>query len=92
MTITLELPSEVQARLRAKIARRDAESMRRILAEALAPTVEALLQQPHDQIASDEFETVADKLGDELAAFLKPDDPVLSDYGMSRAGIYEDHP
>lgn len=92
MTITLELPPEVQARLQAKLAHRDAKSMRQLLADAFAPTVEALLQQTPNQMNEDEFEAVADSLADEFAASLKSNTPALSDYAVSRAGIYEDHP
>lgn len=92
MTITLELPPEVQAALQTKIARRDAESVRQILANALAPTVEALLRQPTHQMSDNEFEAVADMLADEWAARVKPNTPKLSEYAVSRAGIYEDHP
>ncbi len=92
MTITLELPPEVQARLQAKLAYRDAESMRQLLADAFAPTVEALLQQAPNQMNEDEFEAVADLLADEFAACVKAKTPPLSDYAVSRAGIYEDHP
>jgi antitoxin ParD1/3/4 len=92
MTITLELSPDVQARLRAKIARQDAESIRQLLADTFAPTVEALLQQPGDQMNEDEFEAIADSLADEWAACVKSPTPILSDYAVSRAGIYEDHP
>jgi antitoxin ParD1/3/4 len=92
MTITLELPPEVQATLQTKIARRDAESVRQILADVFAPTVEALLRQKSTQMSDDEFEAVADKLADEWAASVKPNAPALSDYAVSRAGIYGGHP
>jgi len=35
---------------------------------------------------------VADQLADELTVNLGPNVPLLSDYAVSRAGIYEDHP
>jgi len=92
MIITLELSPEAEAQLRAGIARHDVESVRQVLAEALAPTVELLLQQTPDQLSDDEFEAAANQLADELAACVGPDAPVLSDYAVSRAGIYEDHP
>jgi len=91
MTITLELSPEVQARLQAKIARRDAKSVRQLLAEAFAPIVEALLQQPSNQMNDDEFEASANSLADEFAACVKSKTTVLSDYAVSRASIYEDH-
>jgi hypothetical protein len=46
MNITLELSPEIEASLRQAVARRDAESARRLLAAAAAPTVETLLSRP----------------------------------------------
>ncbi len=92
LTITLELSPEMEATLREEIARHDAENIRRLLADALAPTVEALLQQPASPLSDDEFEVVAERLADELASGIKPGTPALSDYAVSRAGIDEDHP
>jgi antitoxin ParD1/3/4 len=92
MTITLELSPEMEAKLREGIARHDAESVRQLLADALTPTVEALLRQASEQLSEDEFEALADQLADALAEHLEPNTPVLSDYAVSRAGIYEDHP
>ena len=87
MTITLELPADVEARLREGAARRDAEAVRRILAEAVAPTVEALLREPADRMTEVEFEALADELADGAPAL-----PRLPDEAVSRAGIYADHP
>jgi hypothetical protein len=41
--ITLELLPAVEAQLRESAARRDVDTVRRLLVEALTPTVEALL-------------------------------------------------
>jgi antitoxin ParD1/3/4 len=92
MTITLELSPEVETKLRAEIARHDIGSVRQLLADTLIPTVEALLWQIPEQLSEDEFETLADQLAAELVACLESDAPILSDYAVSRAGIYEDHP
>ena len=92
MTITLKLSPEVERKLRESIARQDAESLCQLLAEAFAPTVELLLQQSSEPLNDEEFELVADQLADELAQHVGPNSPVLSDYAVSRAGIYEDHP
>ena len=40
---------------------------------------------------NDTFEQIADQLADEFALAVK-NIPVLSDYAISRAGIYEEHP
>jgi antitoxin ParD1/3/4 len=92
MQITLELSPEVEVRLRESVADGDAEAIRRLLMEILTPTVEALLHETPAELTDTEFEVVADQLVDELTASLGPNVPLLSDYAVSRAGIYEDHP
>jgi len=91
MTITVQLPPELEAKLRAEIARHNAERVRRLLAEAVAPAVEALLRPTAGQLSDEEFEALADLLANEATASARPDAPVLSDYAVSRVGIYEDH-
>lgn len=94
-TITFELSPELEEKLRETIARNDAESTRQLLAEALAPTVEAMLQKPQEPISLEEFDQITaefDALNDELEANHGGSLPVLSDYTVSREGIYEDHP
>ena len=92
MQITLDLSPDIEVRLRESAAHGDADAVRRLLVEALTPTVEALLQEPSTELTDAEFEAVADHLADELTASLGPNVPSLSDYAVSRAGIYEDHP
>ena len=92
MQITLELSSDLEMRLRESVGQGDVEAVRRLLVEVLTPTVEVLLQETSAEFTDAEFETVADQLADELTASLGPNPPSLSDYGGSRAGIYEDHP
>ena len=41
---------------------------------------------------NEEFEKLADELADYFEKSLPPDAKPLSDYAMSREGIYEDHP
>ena len=43
--ITLELSPDIEVRLRESVAHGDAETVRRLLAEVLTPTVETLLQK-----------------------------------------------
>jgi antitoxin ParD1/3/4 len=92
VTITIELPEEVEAQLRESVARQDAEGVRRLLAAAVTPTVEALLRQPPAELSDADFETVADQLAEELSAYRGPNAPALSDEAISREGIYADHP
>ena len=92
MKITLELSPAAEAQLRESAARRDADTVRRLLVEVLTPTVEALLCETPGELTDAEFETLADQLADELTACLGPNVPSLADYVVSREGIYEDHP
>lgn len=44
------------------------------------------------QTEDEEFEVLADRLANEYEAYVESNVPVLSDYAISRAGIYEEHP
>ncbi|MCT7962000.1 hypothetical protein NG791_15120 [Laspinema sp. D1] len=91
--ITLNLSPEVEAKCRERIASGDAIALEQLLAEVFAPTVQALLQpSPNPIQQEDEFEAIANPLADELTDSLGPDVPTLSDYAVSRAGIYHEHP
>jgi antitoxin ParD1/3/4 len=92
MQITLELSPDIEVRLRESITHGDAESVRCLSAEVLTPTVEALLQEMPAELTEAEFEAAADQLADGLMADRGPNAPALSDYAVSREGIYEDHP
>ncbi|NER48793.1 MAG: hypothetical protein F6J92_19275 [Symploca sp. SIO1A3] len=41
---------------------------------------------------NEEFEAIADRLADEFQIYTGATVPLLSDYAVSRAGIYEEHP
>ena len=91
MTITLELSPDAEAQLREGVAHQDAERVRQVLTGVLTPTVEALLQQPPAPLSEEGFDELADQLADAFAAYLPPNAPLLSDYAVSREGIYEGH-
>ena len=44
------------------------------------------------RLSLEEFDKLADELADKFMEFVGPDFQPLSDYAMSREGIYEDHP
>lgn len=46
----------------------------------------------NSQLSLEEFEALADELGKKFMEYVGPDFPPLSNYAMSREGIYEDHP
>jgi hypothetical protein len=55
-------------------------------------TKEMETEQPGAYLEDVAFEATADQLADELAKSAGSDMPKLSDYAVSRASIYEDHP
>lgn len=92
MRITVELPPELETRLRDSAMHQDRESIQQLLVEAIAPTVEALLRESAEALSDEEFEAAADQLANELSGYLGPDRAPLSDAAVSREGIYEGHP
>ncbi|MEN6494468.1 MAG: hypothetical protein ABFD16_09255 [Thermoguttaceae bacterium] len=92
MALTIEVPLEVEVQIRASAARGDAEAVQRLLLQAATPTIEALLREEAAPLSDEEFEALADELAAGIAANRGPDAAPLSDYALSREGIYEDHP
>lgn len=99
MTITLELPPLMEAKLRETAARRDPEKLRRLLADAVAPIVEALLREraatepsSDAKLSGDEFENLLDRFAEEFDHLAGPYVAPLPDEAVTRAGIYRDHP
>lgn len=93
MTITFDLSPEQETRLKESIARHDSESVREVLTDAIEPAVKSLLEKNEsEELSVEEFEALADELADYFAESMPPDAKPLSDYAMSREGIYEDHP
>ncbi len=86
MIITIEMSSEQELQLRDGIAQQNQENVQKLLAHLLAPTVEDLLRQEIAEPTYDEFE----KLLDEFSMSYANDVPLLSEYAVSRASMYED--
>jgi antitoxin ParD1/3/4 len=92
MTITIEIPHDIEMQIRENAARGNADAVRHLLIEALGPTVEALIRRyTASKLSDKEFEALADQLADEFMKYVGPDCPPLSDYAVSREGLYEDH-
>ncbi len=83
-SLTIEVPEIVFQSLISEGARRGkkAEDVAAELLEMLAS---------ERKLEDDEFERLADLLADEFEKRLPKDFKSLSDYAMSREGIYEDH-
>ena len=91
LQVTLTLSPELERKIRTGIKRQDHDLVRRLLADALTPTVEALMGETTSPLQNNEWEVTANLLADELQNFLPQNRPILSDYAVSRESIYEDH-
>lgn len=98
MIIKLEIPPEMEAKLREDGRKHGLASVRRLLAEAMTPVVDAAVQtltqdlpdgviQGADQLSDAEFEALIDEL-----VVIAPSLPSLPDSAISREAIYDDHP
>lgn len=83
-SMTIELPEAVYQSLsnEARQKGKKAEDVAADLLEMLAT---------NRKLSDDEFEQIADLLADEFEKRLPADFKPLSDYALSREGIYEDH-
>jgi antitoxin ParD1/3/4 len=50
------------------------------------------MRETSTELINAEFEAIANQLADELITFTGANPPSLSDYAVSRDGIYEEHP
>lgn len=92
LTITLDLsPLEEQA-LRQGIADHNSEIVRRLLLEALEPTVSDLLSYSDKSTNEQRWQELTTQMHEIVAAALPKDFKGLSDYAVSREGIYAEHP
>ena len=90
MTITVQISRDIETQIRENASLGNTETGRRLLLDALVPTVEAIIK-PNPQLSVDELNALADEMGDKFMEFVGPDCPPLSDHAVSREGIYEDH-
>ena len=90
MTITVHIPPDIEMQIRESVSLGDTKTVRHLLLEALNSTVEALMNN-NTELSDDKFESLADQLTNEFMTYVGPDCPPLSDYAVSRQGLYEDH-
>lgn len=91
MTITVHIPPEIEKELNENISVGDKDAVRHLLVDALEPTVHELMNNKR-QYSVEELMTMLDQLADKFMEYVGPDVPPLSDYAISREGIYADHP
>jgi hypothetical protein len=88
--VSLLLPPEKKSELHASVARQDRKRATEILAEAVAPTVDAMIKA-HKKRRAD-FESVLQELDCLMDEIFGPEGPPqLPDEAFTRAGIYRDH-
>ena len=83
-SMTIELPEAVYQSL-SEEAKQKGKKAEDVVAEMVVSLT------TDRQLSDDEFERLADELADYVEKHLPPDAKPLSDYAMSREGIYEDH-
>lgn len=92
MAMTLDIPHDLEVKIREHAARGDADAVHRLLVEALDPVVASLIRShANSKPSQDDFELFADQLADEFMAYVPPDATPLSDDAVSRQGLYEEH-
>ena len=91
MTLTIEIPSEVASQILSNASRGDRKAVQKLLIDAITPAVESIMEQAEKDLSFDEFEKLSEKLINEFITSSGPDHQPLSDYAVSREGIYEDH-
>jgi len=82
--MTIELPEAVYQSLS-----EEAKQKGKKAEELIVEMVESLTMS--GELSDEEFERLANELADYVEKNLPPDAKPLSDYAMSREGIYEDH-
>jgi antitoxin ParD1/3/4 len=90
MTITVQVPPDIERQIRKSVSLGEIDAVRHLLLEVLEAEVETLMSN-NPQLSDDEFEALADQLADEFMVSVGPDCPPLSDYAVSREGLYEGH-
>ncbi len=90
MTITVQIPPDIERQIRKSVSLGEIDAVRHLLLEVLEVEVETLMSN-NPQLSNDDFEALADQLADEFMVSVGPDCPPLSDYAVSREGLYEGH-
>ena len=90
MTITVQIPPNIERQIRKSVSLGETDTVRRLLLEVLEGAAETLMNN-NPQLSDDEFEALADQLADGFMVSVGPGCPPLSDYAVSREGLYEGH-
>lgn len=92
MTITVHIPDKIEVQIREHVLHHHIDAARNLLWEAVKPMIEIFINHDTPSKLSDhEFEGLADQLADEFTSYVTPNCVPLSDYAVTREGIYADH-
>jgi hypothetical protein len=91
MTLTFEVPPDMEAKLREYMAGRDAAFVQAELDGAFSGALALLLVNYKKPLTLAEFDALWDELDDEWEADGGAEGAFLSDEAVSREGLYEDH-
>ena len=94
MTITVQIPTDLEMKIHEKVSRGDTKAVRQLLLDALVLSVmeKWVNKNTPSKLSNDEFEVLADQLADEFTDYVGANLPPLSDYAVSREGIYNAFP
>ncbi len=90
MTIIVQISPDIERQIRKSVSLGEIDAVRHLLLEVLEVEVETLMSN-NPQLSDDEFEALADQLADEFMVSVGPNCLPLSDYAVSREGLYEGH-
>ena len=76
MTITVQIPPNIERQIRKSVSLGETDTVRRLLLEILESAVETLMDN-NPQLSDDEFEALADQLADEFMVSVGPDCPTI---------------
>ena len=88
MRITVQIPPNLEVKIREHLSFGDTETVRHLLLDVLEPEVEALINNKPPPLSAEEFAALADEFVDKFMEFVGEDCPPLSEHAVSRAGIY----
>lgn len=92
MTITVHIPETIEMQMREQALLHHMDAVRDLFWKAVKPTIEMFIKSTTpSKISDNEFESLADQLADEFTTYIDPNSVPLSDYAVSREGIYADH-
>ncbi len=92
MRLTLELTPKLEERFREGVAQQDVSQVKDVLGLAIEDFVQSLMLTPPPPLTEREWDQIADEIVALVEAGREDPTQPLTDYAISREGIYGDHP